>query len=436
MPPNDAPARAPRRRFAPALSSANGILALCWLTYAAYYLGRVNLAVALPVLGNDLGWSPAALGLLGSVFYWVYAAGQLVNGALGDRLSPRRLVAIGLLLSGVLNILVGASSLFGIALLLWGLNGWAQSTGWGPLLKTLSRWFSPQVRGRVTALFSPCYVVGHAASWALAGWLASRYGWRSAFWVPGVLLAVAALVWYLAARDAPDARTLATQPADRSADRRSGGLAGGLHGLAELWRQPLLRWALITCLLSGMVKDGLTLWAPTYLVMRYGLTAGSAALTGTVIPLAGAAGAVFAGWLVHRRQRESGAVLLLAPLIALAAWALARGIGSGTPWTGLPLLALIALGSHGINALLMSAVPLALGPTGRVSSAAGALDFASYVGGGFSALIVGGLQQVAGWPAVFAGWTGVATLIAVAAAVHARQTRRSAAHAELTMPGR
>ena len=115
MSPNDAPAPAPHRRYVRGISSANGILALCWLTYAAYYFGRVNLAVALPVLGGDLGWSPTALGLLGSVFYWVYAAGQLVNGALGDRLSARRFVAIGLALSGALNVLFSTSRLLGIA---------------------------------------------------------------------------------------------------------------------------------------------------------------------------------------------------------------------------------------------------------------------------------------------------------------------------------
>jgi sugar phosphate permease len=128
-----------------------------------------------------------------------------------------------------------------------------------------------------------------------------------------------------------------------------------------------------------------------------------------------------AGWSIAARRRAARVLLLARRLIALASWALAREIGSGSPWAGLPLLALIALGSHGINALLMSAVPLALGPAGRVSSAAGALDFASYIGSGLSAILIGSLQQVAGWSAVFAGWTGIAALIAVAAVVRARR---------------
>jgi sugar phosphate permease len=88
------------------------------------------------------------------------------------------------------------------------------------------------VRGRITALFSPCYVVGHAASWALAGWLTGRYGWRSAFWVPGALLAVAALIWYISARDAPGAAP--AEAVAREPERRAGGLLDGVRGLAEL----------------------------------------------------------------------------------------------------------------------------------------------------------------------------------------------------------
>jgi sugar phosphate permease len=161
------------------------IFFICWLTYAGYYLGRVNLAVALPSIQADLHWSKAAAGLIGSAFYWVYALGQLINGRLGDQLSARRLVAMGLVASALLNLAFGASSALPLMALIWAANGLAQSTGWGPMMKTLARWFEPRQRGRLTALFMPCYVVGHAASWALGGWLCASRGWRYAFIVPG-----------------------------------------------------------------------------------------------------------------------------------------------------------------------------------------------------------------------------------------------------------
>ena len=400
------------------------IFVLSWVTYAAYYMGRVNLAVAMPAIQAEFQWSKASVGLIGSALYWVYAIGQLVNGHLGDRLSARKLVAIGLAVSALLNLLFGTLGSLAMMTVVWALNGWAQSTGWGPLMKTLSRWFEPSQRGKLTALFTPCYVVGHALSWALAGWLVATRGWRYGFWVPGVILLVFALSWYLLARDGPDqvaSETFGNPQPPKTRPRPA--RFNPIHGLASAIRRPEIRWALIACFLSGMVKDGLTLWGPTYLMEEQGLDLAAAALTGVSIPVAGALGAMISGWLMHRASagREPPIVAGLAILIATAALGLywlgidgQRGTAS-TLIGGAGMLAALALGSHGMNALLMTSLPLSLGPRGNVSSAAGTLDFASYVGGGLSAALVGGLQDLFGWGGVFAWWAAVALAITVLA---------------------
>jgi sugar phosphate permease len=65
------------------------IFVTSWITYASFYLGRVNLAVALPALQDQFGWAKAQAGLIDSAFFWAYAVGQLVNGAFGDRVNVR-----------------------------------------------------------------------------------------------------------------------------------------------------------------------------------------------------------------------------------------------------------------------------------------------------------------------------------------------------------
>ena len=44
------------------------IFAISWLSYASFYLCRVNIAVALPAIRVDLGWDRTTIGLIGSVF--------------------------------------------------------------------------------------------------------------------------------------------------------------------------------------------------------------------------------------------------------------------------------------------------------------------------------------------------------------------------------
>ena len=53
----------------------------------------------LPAIQTDLGWDVGTVGLIGGIFLWVYALGQLVNGTLGQRANARWFVGLGMLVS-------------------------------------------------------------------------------------------------------------------------------------------------------------------------------------------------------------------------------------------------------------------------------------------------------------------------------------------------
>ena len=258
------------------------IFGIAWLSYASFYLCRVNIAVALPAIRTDLGWDQSAVGLIGSTFLWVYAVGQLVNGMLGQRANARWFVGVGMLVSAACNAAFGASSWLWLMLFLWGVNGWVQSMGWGAIMKTIAAWFDPRRRGRVTALFSPCFVLGHFATWAVGGQLVGRLGWRYAFWLPAVVFGAMGVVWLAGVRSTPrqagfseyDEHANQTRPAVR-------------HILRSMLAHRRLRWAALTCIFASMIKDGLTLWTPTFLVDAMGMSLERAALAGSVCPCLG-----------------------------------------------------------------------------------------------------------------------------------------------------
>jgi len=79
----------------------------------------------------------------------------------------------------------------------------------------------------------------------------------------------------------------------------------------------------------------------------------------------------------------------------------------------------------GINALLLTSVPLSFGEGGHVAAVAGFLDFSAYVGGGISGVVVGRLLDGPGWNVVFSYWL-VATLFALAGAVLLGKRTRAA----------
>src|SRR5207253_587018 len=83
---------------------------------------------------------------------------------------------------------MGASTLtvaFGVFFCIQGL---AQSTGWGPLIKNMSAFFSRRERGGIMGLWSTCYPLGGFFASVLAGWAGDQFGWRYAFYVPAAAL--------------------------------------------------------------------------------------------------------------------------------------------------------------------------------------------------------------------------------------------------------
>ena len=77
------------------------IFIACFLSYACAYIGRLNLSAALNSVIGDMNLTDAQGGLFQTVFALTYAAGQLVNGSIVDKISARVYIFLGLALSGV-----------------------------------------------------------------------------------------------------------------------------------------------------------------------------------------------------------------------------------------------------------------------------------------------------------------------------------------------
>src|SRR3954469_13057979 len=137
---------------APALASESAVVWTLWLTYGAFYFCRTNISAAVP----GLKASPAAggLGLSGDEVGWIlaslkiaYGLGQLLNGQLSERVSPRFMLAIGMFGSAGLNALFGFSAGFYFLLFVWATNGFCQSLGWTPCVRVAANWVPVARRG-------------------------------------------------------------------------------------------------------------------------------------------------------------------------------------------------------------------------------------------------------------------------------------------------
>src|SRR5687768_10716859 len=180
------------------------ILSASLVGYAIYYFVRTNISVALPVMGKDLGYSKAQLGIILTVGGVVYGISKFVNGFLGDRSNPRYFMAIGLLLCAAMNVAFGLSSALALLAAFWLLNNWAQGMGFPPCARNMGYWFSPRERGTTFGIWHTGHTAGAALVAVLTGYIIKHTGeWRLCFFIPAAIAVAGAamLLWRL--RDTP-----------------------------------------------------------------------------------------------------------------------------------------------------------------------------------------------------------------------------------------
>ena len=110
-----------------------------WFTYGAFYFCRTNISVALPGIEAELGYDKTSMAIVLTALKIAYGCGQFLNGQLAERLSPRKMIAIGMFGSAALNVLFGFGTAMYFFLFVWACNGYAQSLGWTPCVRVSTR---------------------------------------------------------------------------------------------------------------------------------------------------------------------------------------------------------------------------------------------------------------------------------------------------------
>jgi OPA family sugar phosphate sensor protein UhpC-like MFS transporter len=171
--------------------------------YGLVYTCRLALSMVKKPLIDGGIFTPVELGIIGSALFYTYAFGKLTNGFLADHMNLKIFFAFGVLISALINIGMGFSTILWVSVLLWGLNGWFQGFGAPTGAVALATWFSNSERGRMYGIWSTAHAIGEGLTFVGVASLVTLWGWRAGFWGPGVLCIVVAGGLYLLMQDRP-----------------------------------------------------------------------------------------------------------------------------------------------------------------------------------------------------------------------------------------
>jgi OPA family glycerol-3-phosphate transporter-like MFS transporter len=386
--------------------------------YAAYYLVRNNLALAIPDILKeypqhskaDLGWALTGLSIS-------YGVSKFLMGSVSDRTNPKYFLPLGLLLSsGIIFIFGFAKAIYGslvLVIVLQIANGWVQGMGWPPCGKTMVHWFSTKERGLVVSVWNVSHNVGGGlvATFALFGVMLFN-DWGAKFYFNAVIAAAVAVGVFFLMRDTPESCGLPPieeykndYPATYSAaDER-------IFTYREIFVEHVLSnrylWAIAAAnAFVYFVRYGVVNWIPTYLQTAKGFSFSQSSIGWSLYEYAAIPGTIACGWMSDRvfKGRRAPATILFMSLTLVAVvvyWLNAKG----PLW--IDYAALIAIGFLIYGPIMIIGLhALDLVPKKAAGTAAGFTGFFGYVFG--SAIAGSGV----GWIADRWGWNGVfATMV-------------------------
>jgi sugar phosphate permease len=387
---------------------------LTWLSYASYYLTRKNFSVVKSRLNEDLGISVAALGGIDTLYLGLYALGQFLTGSLGDRVGARQMIGLGMLATAAASVLFGFGShawVFGLA---FGVNGLLQATGWPNNVKAMGAWFGRRSRGLVMGVWSTNYQLGGLLATAIATWLLTHYGWRSAFHVPAVWVALVGGAILMLLVEKPADRGLAL-PQEAEPTPQPAFTPEARSPFGEMIRLPEL-WILGgSYFFMKLIRYSLLFWLPFFLKRALGYDEGTAGYLSTTFEAGGIVGALLIGWIADRFFTHNPLRLAAAVIFVLAgSFLLLRLAGPLGIWAVGANLALIGFLLFGPDTLLCGAVAQNLGREHATGSAAGLINGFGSTGAALQGLITAAVSQAWGWNALFLFFVGFALISAAA----------------------
>ncbi len=378
-------------------------------TYMVSYMTRTNFGAIIAEMEHAAGYPRELLSVALTGSFVTYGVGQIISGVIGDRVSPKSLVTIGLVLTTAMNLLIPLCPSSYLMILCWCINGFAQSFMWPPIVKLMSALLSAEDYQKTTVKVNWGGQAGTIAVYLFGSLIISLLGWKWVFVGCALVGGMTVFLWNRFACDIPTQKS-----ASPTGQKVSG----------KILFSPVMLFIMVAIILMGMLRDGVTTWMPSYISETHNLGSAVAILTGVILPVFGILSFQAASAL-YRKKFTNPLVCggLIFALGAVAAGLLFAFTGKHAALSVL-FSALLTGCMHGVNLLLVCMLPAYFKKYGNVSTASGMLNACTYVGSAISTYGIAVLSGVIGWSYTVLIWALIALVGAVICLLSAKPWKR------------
>ncbi len=376
-----------------ALRNALLLGSMCSIAYLAVYVAKYILSQISPQMTAEGVLNESQIGTLSSLYFIVYAVGQLINGMIGDRIKAKYMISFGLAFGGCcLLIFSQTTSTFAVAKAAYASMGFFLSMIYAPLSKLVAENTEPIYTTRCSLGYTFASLLGSPA----AGMLAMFLTWQWVLRVGSSILIFMGVVCFLVLSLFERKKIVQY---GRYKPPKTESKAGGVSLLVK---HGIIKFSLVS-ILTGVVRTTVVFWMPIYFSQHLGFppkTATLIASVSTIILSLSAFLAVFSYEKIYKFNLDN---TVLFGFIISAAFFLILWVVK-IPMLNVAVMILAVLFCKCVDNIMWSRYCPSLRDTGMVSTATGYLDFLSYIAASVSTKLFASAATTIGWSGLILVW--------------------------------
>ena len=374
--------------------AGNAILigTMCSVAYLAVYIARNTLSAVTPQI-IESGFSAEYIGTVSSVYFVVYALGQLVNGFIGEKIKARYMISFGLLLAGICNVLFPTLIEYpnGV-IIVYGMTGFFLAMIYGPMTKVVAENVAPEFAPRCSLGYELASFLGSPT----AGILAVFLPWQGVFISSSAVLMLMGVIAFSVFLIF-EKKKIVTY--GRYVPKEKGKAAA-----KDLVKHGIIKFCFIA-ILTGIVRTSVVFWLPTYISQYLSFSTQSAAGIFSVVTFIMSLTTFITIFLYERLRRNMERMILM--MFSISATAFLCVYLFSQPIVNIVLLVVAIMSSMSVSTVMWSIYCPSLRDTGKVSSVVGFLDFLSYTAAAAANVIFGNAVSAIGWKNLILVWLGL-----------------------------
>jgi len=358
------------------------VVGMLWFVCLFNYADRQAIYSVFPLLKVEMTLSDVQLGIIGASFMWVYAIAAPFAGMIGDRFSRKTLIIGGLMFWSLITIATALSRTYWHLVLFRALEGLGEAFYFPASMSMLSDYHGRGTRSRAMSLHQSSVYAGTIAGGTLAGFMGQSLGWRSSFYLLGILGTLLGFVLMLCLREPARGQSDVSVHSERDATAPP-----SQRGVSNL---PMVLILMAVFVGANFVAAIVLTWMPSFLYRKFGMSLAAAGFSSTAyLQAASVLGVLSGGVLADRLARRHRGGRMMTQAIGLLAGVPFIFV---TGWTGsIPMLILAMAGFGYFKGFYDANIWASLHDvvrTSRRASAVGAMNAVGWVGGGLAPVAI------------------------------------------------